>query len=64
MTAVQALGQIGGAAAREALESMVDDPDFEPLQEAVAEALEEVAWLTQIIDMVDDMDMPDDPSLN
>ncbi len=61
LTAVQALGQIGGAAARGALESMVDDPDFEPLQEAIVEALEEAAWLTQIIDM---MDTPDDPPLN
>ncbi|MFQ5434725.1 MAG: HEAT repeat domain-containing protein [Anaerolineae bacterium] len=64
ITAVQALGQIGGDNARQALEQLIDDPDFEPLQETIEDALEEIIWLTQMIDMMDEFEIPDDPSLN
>ena len=48
--AVEALGQIGSEQAAGILQSLVDDPDFEALQETVAEALEEMSWLSGDVD--------------
>lgn len=46
LTAVTALGQIGGDAAQRILVDLADDPESEELHEAVDEALEELTWMT------------------
>jgi len=45
LTAVTALGQIGGEAAQRILVDLADDPESEELHEAVDEALEELTWM-------------------
>lgn len=50
LAAVEALGQIGSDQAMEILQSLLDDPDFAALQEAVEEAIEEMAWLSGDVD--------------
>jgi HEAT repeat protein len=43
--AITALGQIGGPGASGILEELVDDPDMADLSEAIHEALDELQWL-------------------
>jgi hypothetical protein len=45
LTAVHALGQIGGDTAYRVLNTLIEDPDFEHLHEAATDALEELDWL-------------------
>lgn len=51
LAAVFALGQIGGEVASKALERLADDPEAADLYDAIDEALEEISWLGDDIDL-------------
>ncbi len=51
LVAVNALGRIGGDVPSRFLQDIVDDPDMMELNEAAAEALEEMDWLGGEIDL-------------
>jgi HEAT repeat protein len=48
LAAIAALGQIGGGLALRILEEMEDDLDFDHVQYAISEALEEASWLDNV----------------
>jgi len=48
LAAITAMGQIGGSLAVRVLEEMDGDPDFDHLQYAVEEALEEAVWMDNV----------------
>lgn len=63
LAAISALGQIGGDEATRILQELFDDPEFEPFQEAIEEALEEMSWLSGALNMLsfaEDEDEGDD----
>jgi HEAT repeat protein len=53
LVAVTALGQIASDEAREILTNLAEDPDYEELHEAIAEALEEIAILSGELNFMD-----------
>lgn len=60
LTAVTALGQIGGDVAHRVLLDLADDPESEDLHDAVDEALEELPWMGGELSL---MSWDDDDSL-
>lgn len=51
LAAVDALGKIGDLAARRVLDELMNDPDAEDISEAVEEALLEMSWLGEDLDL-------------
>ncbi len=75
MAAVFALGQIGGERVVDLFTQLADDPDYEEFHDVIDEALEELEWRDNALDMLaridddDDFDLlddliSDDPLLN
>ena len=62
LVAIASLGQIGSEEAQEILMRMLDDEEFEKLHEVIEEALEEMTWINQELELfhIDEEDEEED----